>query len=887
MSILQKILNLMLEPPGNLYYHLTLLFTLQILLAVSWGHWRRTGHDPGAARLLWGAGGLLLTRVVLVLAGVAAGSGAISHAAVLPPLERFMDLTALLIAAWAFLPILHQNSRLGAGFLGTGLLSLSLLYVFSATTWPADQATGVSYNAHWQAQVWELAGILLAALSILALVIWPRAGLGLLSASLTAWLAGHLAQLLLPSSAPHLAGATRLANLIAVPLLTALAFQEALRQGAPAATPAAAVPPDRGMRLFKIARRVEQAQDPETALASVLRDIARYLTVDTAAIGLPAVGDTPGVRIVGLYPTRRSHLPQLSLQEEPLLAAAARTRQPQYDAGTDQQAAPLRSLGFQEPGPLLVEPLVQGKEVLGLLLLGNPKSKQPLSETTVEQAHSTAEVLATALANARRRLAAEQKVERLTASLRQREAERADRTATLQGELEQAREDAQKFAKRVIELEQEAARQQKRADELAELLHLREEHAGDLTATQVAAYEEELGRLREGQEAIQAELEQWKQRAQQLEQQRAELEQRLDTAQAQAAPTVGATAVGGTLVADERGNIILADRGAQRLLGYSQDDLLGAPLHAVFSDPVWVQTVKEMVIDQSRDGASTTITFQRDGSLVQAELTRMTTSAEEPTNLIAVLRPEAAQDDRSEIIASLANDLRTPMTSIVGYTDLLLSESVGILGEMQQKFLQRVKANIERLSGAINDLVEVTAIDTGRIELTPEPVDIITIIEGAIMGLSAQFSERDLTVRLDMALELPPVEVDRDSLHQIMHHLLSNAYQCSQPGTEIVVTGHLEEKVEKGLPSFLRVSVADTGGGIEPEDQPRVFQRLYRADRPLIAGLGETGVGMAIAKTLVEANGGRIWVESKMGVGSTFSFILPVSSPTHTTKEKA
>jgi signal transduction histidine kinase len=229
---------------------------------------------------------------------------------------------------------------------------------------------------------------------------------------------------------------------------------------------------------------------------------------------------------------------------------------------------------------------------------------------------------------------------------------------------------------------------------------------------------------------------------------------------------------------------------------------------------------------------------------------------------------------------SLIHELRTPMTSITGYTDLLLSESVGILGEGQRQFLQRVKANIERMGGLLNDLVKVAAIDTGQISLSPQPVDLINVIERAIMSLSAQFSERELAVRMDMPSELPPVHADQDSLYQIVLHLLSNACQCSKPGTEILVGARLEEyddHVER-LPDYLLVSVTDTGGGIAPEDQRRVFQRLYRADNPLIAGLGDTGVGLSITKSLVEAQGGRIWVESEMEVGSTFSFILPLSS---------
>jgi signal transduction histidine kinase len=218
------------------------------------------------------------------------------------------------------------------------------------------------------------------------------------------------------------------------------------------------------------------------------------------------------------------------------------------------------------------------------------------------------------------------------------------------------------------------------------------------------------------------------------------------------------------------------------------------------------------------------------------------------------------------------------MTSILGYIDLLIGESVGILGETQHQFLQRVKANIERMGGLLNDLIKVTTIDAGHITLSPEAVDLINVIEEAIISLSTQFSERNVAVQMDMPSELPPIHADRDSLYQIVQHLLSNACQCSQADSQVLVRARLEEYGDRidGLPSYLFVSVADSGGGIVPEDQRRVFQRLYRADNPLIAGLGETGVGLSIAKALVEAQGGRIWVESEIGVGSTFSFILPL-----------
>ncbi len=238
---------------------------------------------------------------------------------------------------------------------------------------------------------------------------------------------------------------------------------------------------------------------------------------------------------------------------------------------------------------------------------------------------------------------------------------------------------------------------------------------------------------------------------------------------------------------------------------------------------------------------------------------------------------EVPEDDGElashETIISMVSDFRTPMTAITGYTDLVLGEQAGILTDMQRQFLERVKANVEQLNHLLNDLIQITSPDTRPVELASDPIDLIEIIEEAIMGLAARFRERKLTVQLDLPPELSRVASDRDSLYQIMLRLLSNAALCSEEGSQVTIRA--QEEAFPGDGHHLQISVTDTGGGIAPDDYPKVFRRLYRAHQPLVEGMGETGVGMAVAKALVEANGGRIWVDSEEGVGSTFSFLLP------------
>jgi signal transduction histidine kinase len=232
--------------------------------------------------------------------------------------------------------------------------------------------------------------------------------------------------------------------------------------------------------------------------------------------------------------------------------------------------------------------------------------------------------------------------------------------------------------------------------------------------------------------------------------------------------------------------------------------------------------------------------------------------------------------DQAEIIASIAQELRQPMSSIVGYTDLLLGESVGILGALQRKFLERVKASTERMGGLVDDLIQVSSTSSEKINLTPECVDLNALIDEAVALTMGQLREKNILLRVDIPEHLPNITADKDAMQQIFIHLLQNAGSASRMEGEISIRALL--KKEDGQQDYILLQVADSGAGIPPEDLPRVFSRLYRADNALIQGVGDTGVGLSIVKTLVEAHGGRIWVDSEIGRGSIFSILLPVDA---------
>jgi signal transduction histidine kinase len=234
----------------------------------------------------------------------------------------------------------------------------------------------------------------------------------------------------------------------------------------------------------------------------------------------------------------------------------------------------------------------------------------------------------------------------------------------------------------------------------------------------------------------------------------------------------------------------------------------------------------------------------------------------------------AASNEQAEVVTSISQELRQPMSSIVGYTDLLLGESVGILGALQRKFVERIKSSTERIDNLINDLIQVTTLETELNTLKPEAVDLNLIIDNAMSYTSSQVREKNITMHLDLPKDIATIHADREALQQILIHLLQNAGAASP--NEGTVRLRVQTRTEEGK-EYVLLQVTDTGGGIPSEDMSRVFTRLYRAENVLIQGVGDTGVGLSIAKTLTEAQKGRIWVESEAGKGSTFSVLLPIS----------
>lgn len=226
---------------------------------------------------------------------------------------------------------------------------------------------------------------------------------------------------------------------------------------------------------------------------------------------------------------------------------------------------------------------------------------------------------------------------------------------------------------------------------------------------------------------------------------------------------------------------------------------------------------------------------------------------------------EKGQNIESQI-SIISHDLRTPLTVILGQAQLLLGAIEAEQKERAMKSAQAIIVSAKKMSGMIEDLTDATRHKTGRLSLLRQMLDLEQLVTDVIHGVAGAL-EVD-RVRIEASEGLPLVMADKERLERILINLLTNALKYSAPNTE--VTLRLEPQGNEVV-----ISIMDWGVGISPEDLPNLFDEFYRSKR--VQETGGLGLGLYIAKMLVEAHGGRIWVRSRLGIGSTFSFTLPVA----------
>ncbi|NLI82888.1 MAG: response regulator [Deltaproteobacteria bacterium] len=268
---------------------------------------------------------------------------------------------------------------------------------------------------------------------------------------------------------------------------------------------------------------------------------------------------------------------------------------------------------------------------------------------------------------------------------------------------------------------------------------------------------------------------------------------------------------------------------------------------------------------------------------LEEEIARKTGLLNERTRLITLLEKanrELRQLDelKSTFLANMSHELRTPMNSIIGYTDLLIDGVDGPVNSEQAKSLEKIASNSRYLLQLINDILDISKIESGKMKLSPREIDLNWVIQSAVTAFEPALRKKDLQVSYEVEPEVSRVFGDEDAIRQILMNLISNAVKFTEKGTIRITAGVSERGVEPGRsPVFAEVRVEDTGVGIREEDLDVIFDKFVQVDLTTVRQQEGTGLGLSIARGLVALHKGMIWATSEYGKGSCFRFTIPLS----------
>jgi signal transduction histidine kinase/uncharacterized coiled-coil protein SlyX len=883
MGILTKVGDVFGLPLGSTFYHLLLLLALDAALAMAWGEWQRARRER-AQRLLVSMAGLVLVRMAYVVASLVASNGWADPPTLLPPLERLVDTASVCLLGWALMPPARRGRRLWDVVFGANLLvAIGVSIVFISLWGQTLQNAGSSadYNRSWQATVWSAWQMALIVLAGLGAVRNREEGWGTFLLALEVLFGGRVLQLSYPLPIQNLPIWDRLSNLVAYPLIAIAVYQDIvvkLRLQGVRLQDISQASLDQIkslLYLFEANQQMSRSLELSLVLDSAVQGIARALDADQCAIAFPEEGNPSQMRLVAIHnPGRQGRGEGVTFPLDYQLTVQHAMRRKKYVIGEEADNVQLKVLfallGSSEVGPLLVQPLVDEGESLGAVIVGNSRSRRPFTANEAKLCQLMADQVVDAIRNSRRYQGAQKRIEELNKEV-----------ASGHRILNQAKEQLQKLTSRLAtnqaEME-ELARREELAREARNALEIRlvsSRAEVDTLTERVSILESDLGQAHANAEA-------------QLHWHEAELARREALLQEEAQATTwlqtvlqGMTA--GILITDGVGIIQEANVAAEILLDRDGTELRELPLEEISDDRRWRQAVATAF-----GGEAVRLTLQTGANTLMCDVAPLEPDSTQAQveGLVAILQDistEAdAQRDQLDTVAAMTREMRSPMTAIINYVDLLLGETAESIGESERKYLLHIKAAADRMVQMTNDLTRETSGEEQWTVPRRQMIDVGELIEKVVAKSSIQLEDKAITLDLTLPDDLPVIKADPDYVRRVLSNLLSNATLASVRGGHIELWAAQSDGVapepefrDYNGDGFVIVSIKDAGGGLPDEALGRIFDRARPSRTP--PGLGESGAGLALVKTLVEAHGGRLWVESESGVGTTFSFVLPVS----------
>jgi PAS domain S-box-containing protein len=332
---------------------------------------------------------------------------------------------------------------------------------------------------------------------------------------------------------------------------------------------------------------------------------------------------------------------------------------------------------------------------------------------------------------------------------------------------------------------------------------------------------------------------------------------------------------------DPEGRFTLFNREAERLSGFGREEVLGHYYTQVLC-PEYVEQMDNLVSagvsEEHGTQAHEIEFFDKWGERVPLEIRVSVLEREGELEGWQVIGRDVSERRRleemkSQFLATVSHDLRTPLASIMGFSEMLMEGSPGPLTEVQEEFLGIVYENSQRLMALVNDLLDISKLDVGQTRLEMETLQLETLLRDVMDEIGPLAVKKSITLGMDTGDALPRILADRRRLEQVLNNLLSNAVKFTPEG------GRVDLKARSDGESVM-VSVTDTGVGVPPDDLPHLFQPFHRGGNVTKQAIEGTGLGLSIAKALIEAHYGSIGVESELDKGSTFWFSLPLVAPT-------
>lgn len=329
----------------------------------------------------------------------------------------------------------------------------------------------------------------------------------------------------------------------------------------------------------------------------------------------------------------------------------------------------------------------------------------------------------------------------------------------------------------------------------------------------------------------------------------------------------------GLLVLDAQGKVVMMNPALEKILGVSKKDNIGKPVDESLRERELVSLVKD---SGSKEGKEIELSSQGETSkTIRASSTILENEEGQTVGTVSIFSDITQQKEidrlKDSFVANVTHELRTPLVSIDKAISLLLSNKADGLSENQAQFLSIASRNCKRLGLLINDLLDLTKLEAGKmdIKLTPYPID--RVIDDSVEGLIAWANTKSMVFVKEIQENLPEGKIDVTRIIRVLNNLISNAIKFTPNNGTITIRAHLYNDHE------IVVTVEDTGVGIPRNELDKVFSRFYQTAERVATDVSGTGIGLSIAKEIVELHGGKIWVESDSGKGSKFSFTIPVS----------